>query len=106
MATGLLGQAAPSAATHTTVYTVPVGYFTVLAVSVCNRGSTTVAVRVALADAATPVTSEYIEYDVQLGANGVLERTGIMMNEGKRLVVYASNANVSVSVFGIETSTT
>lgn len=106
MATGLLGQAAPSAATNTTVYTVPVGIFTVLAVSICNRGSTTVAIRLALADSATPTTAEYIEYDVQIGASGVLERTGIMMNEGKRLVVYASNANVSVSAFGIETSTT
>jgi hypothetical protein len=43
---------------------------------------------------------------VQIGANGVLERTGIMMNATKNLVVYASNANVSASAFGIETSTT
>jgi hypothetical protein len=43
---------------------------------------------------------------VQIGANGVLERTGIMMNATKNLVVYASNANISASAFGIETSTT
>jgi hypothetical protein len=34
-----------------------------------------------------------------------LERTGIMMNANKLLVIYASNANVSASAFGIETST-
>lgn len=105
MATGLLGQSALAAATNTTVYTVPATTFTVMSINVLNRGSTAVSVRVALAAAATPTNAEYIEYDVQIGANGVLERTGIMIDAGKRLVVYASNANVSVNAFGIETST-
>lgn len=105
MATGLLGQAALAATTNTTVYTVPATTFTVFTVNVLNRGTTAVAIRIALAAAATPTTAEYIEYDVQVGANGVLERTGLMMDAGKRLVVYASNANVSVNAFGIETST-
>jgi hypothetical protein len=105
MPTGLLGQAALAAATNTTLYTVPTTTFTVLGVSLCNRGTTAVAVRIALANAATPTNAEWIEYDVQIGANGVLERTGIMMNAAKQLVVYASNANVSASAFGIETST-
>ncbi len=105
MATGLLGQSALSAATYTTVYTVPATTFTVLSINVLNRGTTAVSVRVALAAGATPTTAEFIEYDVSIGANGVLERTGIMMDATKRLVVYASNANVSVNAFGIETST-
>lgn len=106
MATGLLGQAALAAATNTTVYTVPVGNFTVFSVSICNRGTTTATIRMAIAAAATPTTAEYIEYDTQISANGVLERTGLMANAGKLLVVYANTANVSVSAFGIETSTT
>ena len=105
MATGLLGQAAPNAAQYTTLYTVPATTFTVLGLSLCNRGSSTVSVRVALATAATPTNSEFIEYNAEIGANGVLERTGIMMNANKLLVIYASNANVSASAFGIETST-
>ncbi len=105
MATGILGQAALSAATNTTVYTVPATTFTVMAVSVLNRGNTVASVRIALASAATPTNAEYIEYDAQIGPNGVLERTGIMMNAGKLLVCYASNANISVTAFGIETST-
>lgn len=105
MATGLLGQSALSATTYTTVYTVPATTFTVFSVNVLNRGSTAVAIRIALAATGTPTTSEFIEYDVQVGAYGVLERTGLMMDAGKRLVVYASNANVSVNAFGIETST-
>ena len=105
MATGILGQAALAAATNTTVYTVPATTFTVLHVSMVNRGGTTVSVRLALAASATPTNAEWIEYDAQIGPNGVLERTGIMMNSGKLLVAYASNANVSVSAFGVETST-
>ena len=105
MATGILGQAALSAATNTTVYTVPATTFTVFSVSVCNRGTTTATIRIAIAAAATPTTAEYIEFDTQISANGVLERTGLMANAGKLLVVYANTANVSVSAFGIETST-
>jgi hypothetical protein len=105
MATGLLGQSALAATTNTTVYTVPATTFTVLSLNVLNRGSTAVSLRVALAAGANPTNAEYIEYDVQIGSSGVLERTGIMMDAGKRLVVYASNANVSVNAYGIETST-
>ncbi len=105
MPTGLLGQAALSAATNTTIYTVPATTFTVLSVSVCNRGTTTASVRIALAAAATPTNAEYIEFDAQIGSNGVLERTGIMMNAGRLLVVFTNSPNVSVSAFGIETST-
>ncbi len=105
MATGILGQAALTAATNTTVYTVPATTFTVMAVSILNRGTTVASVRVALAASATPTNAEYIEYDAQIGPNGVLERTGIMMNAGKLLVVYANSSNISVTAFGIETST-
>jgi hypothetical protein len=106
MATGILGQAALSAAQNTAIYTVPSGFFTVLSINVLNRGNTSVNVRLALANSTNPTDAEYIEFDVPIGARGVLERTGIMMNAGKVLVAFASNANVSVNAFGIETSTT
>jgi hypothetical protein len=105
MPTGLLGQASLVAITNTSVYTVPTNTFAVFSVSVLNRGTAAVTVRMALASLATPTNAEWIEYDVTLDANGVLERTGLMMNAGKQLVVYTSGSQVSVSVFGIETST-
>ena len=105
MATGLLGQAALAAAANTILYTVPSSTFTVCSINLCNRGTTVVSVRVALAASTTPTTAEFIEFDAVIGPNGVLERTGVMLNAGRSIVVYASNANVSASAFGIETST-
>lgn len=103
MATGRLGASAPSATTNTTVYTCPADTFAVITVSVCNRGSTDTTVRLALASADSPTTAEYLEYDVTLVGNGTLERTGIALDAGKRIVAYAGNSNLSVVVYGIET---
>ncbi len=104
MASGRLGVADLSAATNTTIYTVPSDTFSVVTVSVCNRGNQAVSLRMAVAASSTPLNSEYIEYDTEILGKGVMERTGIVMDAGKQLVVRASGANVSVVAFGIETA--
>ena len=105
MATGRLGVADLAAATNTTLYTVPATTFTVLTVNLVNRGATSATVRIAVASSATPADSEYIEYDVSLSAKGVLERTGIVMDAGKLLVVRSSAVSVNAVAYGIETAT-
>jgi hypothetical protein len=105
MATGRLGANALAVATESVVYTVPTGKYAVFSLSVVNRNSATSAsVRLALANATTATTAEFIEYDASIPSNGVLERTGLILDAGKRLTAYSSVANVSIVVYGIETT--
>lgn len=102
MASGILGQSAPAAATNTTVYTVPVSKLASTIVSITNRGPNSAAIRLAVAATGTPADSEWLEFDTPLEAGGVLERTGIVANAGENFVVYTSAATVSVSIYGYE----
>jgi hypothetical protein len=108
MATGRLGVANITTTADTTVYTVPASTFSVVSVNIVNRSSSAaVQIRIAIASSATPALTEYIEYDSSLVTNGVIERTGIVMDAGKLLVVQTPTGSptLSVVVYGIETST-
>lgn len=108
MATGRLGTANITSTSATSVYTVPASTFSVVSVNIVNRSSSASAqIRIAVSTSASPGLDEWIEYDSALLANGVLERTGIVMDFAKQIVVQTptSSPSLSVVVHGIETST-
>lgn len=102
MPSGILGQSAPAATTYTTVYTVPATKLATVNINVVNRGAVSGTVRIAIAATSTPSNAEFIEYDTEILNNAVLERTGFVVNAGELIVVYASNANFSFTVYGYE----
>ncbi len=102
MASGVYGKVdVSSASTWTEVVAASAGT-KVATLNVVNRQGAAITVRVALRDAAGNVTdADCIEYDVSLPANGVLERTGIVLDSSNGLHVYASAA-VSAVAYGID----
>jgi hypothetical protein len=106
MATGRLGVTDLAAATNTTLYTCPAGFFSVASVTICNRNASAVTVRLALTTSSTVTDNAYLEYNVTIPANSVLERTGLVLAAGQLIVVYSSTTQVDAVAYGIETSTT
>jgi len=108
MATGRLGTANITTTANTTIYQVPISTFAVVSVNIVNRSSaSSCSIRIAISTTASPGVDEYIEYDSSLVANGTLERTGLVMDASKYLVVQTPTATPTLSVvaYGIETST-
>lgn len=105
MAKKVLGQSNPAATTATTLYTVPSGKSAVVStLVVANLAATAATFRVAVRVAgATLANSQYIAYDVTVGASDSTALTlGITMAATDVLTVYASSANLTFSAFGDE----
>lgn len=103
----VLGQAALAATTLTDVYTVPASTSaTVSTITVCNRGATAATFRISVAVAgAADTPAQYIYYDQALDAYSTYAATiGVTLAATAKIRAYASTANVSVNVFGIEVS--
>lgn len=102
-----LGQSAPSATTLTDVYTVPAATSAVVSsICVCNRSATPTTFRLSVAPGgAADANSQYIAYDVPIGANEAWSFVeGITMATTDKLRIYAGANTLSVSAFGVEIS--
>ena len=104
MASGRLGAVDLAATTNTLLHTGATGKVTTLSVNFANRNATAVVVRLFHPDGAigTLADEDYVEPDVTIQPNGVLERTGIVLAATHTIVVYSDTANVSVQAWGWE----
>ena len=105
MATGILGTEDLAANALTTVYTVPEDTFAVVTVNITNRNTQSRNVRIATAADDTPTDAEWIEFNTELLGNGVVERSGVVLDEGKKIVALSNSTDVNIVVYGIETRT-
>jgi hypothetical protein len=106
MANGVLASVALAATTYTVIYGPPADTFSVVTVSIVNKNATSIQVRLALAvDPSIPAAGNYIEYNATVLPGGVLERTGVVIQNGRTIYAYSTQTNTDVVVYGIETST-
>lgn len=101
----VLAQSAPSATTATNIYTVPSATSAVVStIVVANRSTTTATYRIAIRPGgATLANQHYIAYDVTVGLSDSTTLTlGLTLATTDVITVYASNANLTFSVFGSE----
>lgn len=71
-------------------------------ISFCNRTTSAIRVRLAIAASALPIAAEYYLYDVTVPANNTLERSGHVAQAGKHIVCRADAAGISVNGHGYE----
>jgi len=104
MASGRLGAVDLSAAVNTTVFTGTASKITTANITVCNRNSSPILIRLAHIDGllAAIANEDYFEYDLEVGANDSYEKTGVVVAAGHTIAAYSDTANVSVQAAGWE----
>jgi glucose-6-phosphate dehydrogenase assembly protein OpcA len=101
----VLGQVSPTAATATTLYTVPAETQTVVStISVCNMTQGELLFRIAIRPAGETLTSKhYIAYDAKVSGNDTTFITvGATLGAGDVITVYESAADIVFNAFGSE----
>lgn len=101
----ILGQAALAATTETSVYTVPASTQAIVSsLVVCNRGGTSTTFRLSLDQGGSgTLNKDYLYYDTTIPANDTFVATiGIGLSSTDVVKAYAGNANLSVTVLGVE----
>jgi len=101
----VLGQSEPSAATLTTLYTVPASTQTVSSsIVVCNTSNVATTFRIAIRPGGAAIANKhYIYYDMPINGNDTFIATiGISLATTDIVSVYATLATLSFNLFGQE----
>ena len=101
----VLGQIEPSAATLTTLYTVPAASSAVIStMTIANLGGTATTYRIAVRPGGEAIANKhYFAYEISIPALDTLAITlGITLAATDVLSVYSTSGNVAFSAFGSE----
>ena len=101
----VLGQSNPAATTLTTLYTVPESTSTTVStINVCNQADTAATFNLSVAVAGASDTAEqYLYYELSLPGNSTFQSTlGMTLAATDVVRCYASTANLSFNLFGVE----
>lgn len=108
MASGVLGQAVITSSTSgasLVVYTVPAGKLAVCNVNIVSISASSQTIDLAIPNETdgTFDSLDLLEDDVSIAEAGVLERTNIVLDAGRSIVVTSSDGTgVAVNVYGVE----
>ena len=104
---GILGTHDLTGGVTQSIYACDTDQFTTANISLCNRHNVAVKVTLAITDAENAfAAARYIEYETELKPKGVLERTAVIVPEGKFLTVLSSHNNLSAAAWGIRAGNT
>jgi hypothetical protein len=101
----VLGQLDPTAATLTTLYTVPASTVAVVStITVANRATAATTFRIAVSPAGAGISNEhYIYYDTAIPGNDTFAATlGISLETTDVIRVFGTLGTLSFNAFGIE----
>lgn len=101
----ILGQSAPTANTATTLYTVPSATEAIVsALTICNRANAAATYRIAFVPSGETLGNEhYFAYETSVGAFDTTSAdTKFGLATGDVISIYASTANLSFIVSGVE----
>lgn len=102
MSSGKFGSANLSANVDTLLYTVPADKTATINIRFANRNGNNAYVRLAIGSGSSPAAADYVTYDEELAAFGILEDTGIVCSAGEKVWARSTLASVSVRVHGME----
>ena len=105
MAQGRQAGVSLAATTDTALYSPGGSIVGTYTVSFCNRTTGAINIRLGLCSGALGTldwTTDALEFDTPIPANGVLERSGIPVSGAQTLVARASAAGITVVVYGLE----
>lgn len=104
MKIGRLGVQELAPNTNTAIYTVPEGQTASGSVIMCNIGTDSSKIRLAIVDGgvAALANEDYIEYGATIPVCGILERTGLLLSAGETVVAWCEKGSVTVRVHGYE----